>query len=139
MDGACHQFFACAAGAGDQHRGSAGRNHFDEPEDLLHLARGSVQAPQRSRIPQAAACGLELGARAQQGGSVAQHRPQAIGVDGLSEVVVSTHSHGLHGTVDGPLGGDQDDGDRGGLFGEVAQQFESAHARHLEVGNDDRG
>ena len=37
MNGAGHQFLAGAARAGNQHRGRAGCNHFDEVKDLLHF------------------------------------------------------------------------------------------------------
>ena len=62
VDGAGHQFFAGAAGTGDQYRRGAGSDQFDQPEDLLHLARSSPQLSQRSCIAQLAAGTFELGA-----------------------------------------------------------------------------
>src|SRR5258708_15667816 len=46
VDGARHELFACAAGASDEHRRGTGRDHFDQPEYLLHLSRCAVEPAQ---------------------------------------------------------------------------------------------
>ena len=110
MDGARHQFFAGAAGPGNQHRRGAGRNQFDQPENLLHLARRPAQLAERAGIAQLAAGALQFGAGAHQRGRILQHGAQALGVDGFGDVVIGSHAHGLHGAVDRALRGHQNHG-----------------------------
>jgi len=42
VDGPGYEFLARTARAGNEHRSGAGRDHLDEPEDFLHLARSST-------------------------------------------------------------------------------------------------
>ena len=53
MDGPRHQFFTSSARARDEHRGGAGRDHLDQPEDLLHFAGRAAQTAERAGVAQA--------------------------------------------------------------------------------------
>ena len=88
-------------------------------------------------IAQAAARALEFGTRAEQGRGVLQHGAQPLGVDRFGDVIVGSQAHRLDRTVDGALGGNQDHRHSLSLVRQALQQFDAAHARHLEVGNDD--
>ncbi len=46
VDGPRHELLARAAGASDEHGRGTGRDHFDEPEYLLHLSRCAVEPAQ---------------------------------------------------------------------------------------------
>ena len=66
-----------------------------------------------------------------------QNGSQAVGVNGLGDVVVCAHPHGLHSTVDRTLRRNHDYGHGVLVVGKPLQQFHAPHTRHLEVGDDD--
>ena len=68
-----------------------------------------------------------------------QDGAQAVGVNGLGDVVVGAHAHGLHGAVDRALGRHHDHSHGLGVGGQFLQQFQAAHARHFHVGDNDGG
>src|SRR3974390_237661 len=134
VDGARNQFLAGAAVSRNQYGGGAGRNHFDETEDLLHDLRGADQGAQYAHVAQAAATGLEFAFGAAQAGCVLQNVAQSSRVDGLLDEVEGTVLHGGHSGVNAAERGQQDHSNL--LWGrsDLFQKLHAVHARHLEVG-----
>ena len=62
---------------------------------------------------------------------------ETIGVNRLGDVVVGAHAHRLYRAVDGALSRHHDYGHGVGLVCQAFEKFHSAHARHLEIGDDD--
>jgi hypothetical protein len=60
-------------------------------------------------------------------------------IDRLAQIVVGAFLDRLDGGVDGALRREQDEREIGQLIFELPQELEAAHARHHEVGHDDRG
>src|SRR5580692_450895 len=138
MDGACHQLLTGAAGARDQDRRRARRHHFNEAEKLLHFLRGPNQTSERSRVSQFPPRDFKFEASAKQRRGILQDGPEPAGVDGLGDVIVSPHAHGLYRAVNGSLSRDHDDRNCFTVIGDTFEQFQTAHARHLEIGYDER-
>ncbi len=139
MDSARHQLLSGPAGPGDEHRGGAGRYQFCEPENLLHLLGRADQRPQGPGVTQLSAGDFELHPCAQQSRCVLQDGAQATGIDGLGDVIISAHAHGLDGAVNGALRGHHDYSDGLAVVGNLLQQLQAAHARHFQIRDDDRG
>jgi hypothetical protein len=67
----------------------------------------------------------------------AQDEEQLVLLQRLREVVESALAHRVHRAVDGAVRGHEDDAGPRGLLGELGQELDAVHVRHLEVGEDD--
>ena len=140
MDGTRDHFLSCTTGPGDENGSRAGRHHFDQAEDFLHFLGGTDEGAERAGIAQLAARDLQFHLGAEEFTSLLQNRMQSVRVNRFRDVIVRTHAHGLHCTIDRALCGHHDHRYRliALGIGQAFQQFHPTHARHLQVGHDNR-
>ena len=136
VNGASDELFARPAGAGNKDRSSAGRDHLDQAEDLLHFFGRPNQRTKRSGIAQLTASRLQLKAGTEQRRCVLQNCAEAAGVDGLGNVVVRAYAHRLNGTIDAALGRNDDHSDDLTVSRNFLQQLQTAEPRHFQIRND---
>ena len=106
-------------------------------ENFSHGGGRTDKQAKGALVTQAAAERFIFDARVEDLADVGEDGAEAAEVDGLFDVVAHAETAGLEGIFGGLLGSDHDDGD--GLVGEALDEFHAAHARHFDVGDDDRG
>jgi len=132
VDRVGHEFLPRPRLAGDEDRRRRGGHLPDDLEDPRHV---------RARPHDLAAVDLRRGqldllvAQHPRLHRLADHALELLLVEGLRDVVEGSLLEGVHGRGDGPVGGDEDDGDGGVLLGHAAQQAHAVELRHLEVGH----
>ncbi len=134
-----HQFLTRAARAGDENRGCARRHHLNQPENLLHLLGSSHQPAQRALVAQRPSHRFLLHPVDLPRRCVLQNGAQPRKVHWLADVVIGAAAHRLHGIVDTALSCEQNNGDGIGFRFELLQQLHATHARHLQIGQNNRG
>ena len=139
VNGLRDQLLAGARLAPDQHRGVGRRRLFDHAVDAADAGAVADDAPEAALLAQLAAQLFHFAQRLLPLDRLLQQDAQPRRIDRLAQVVVGAFLDRLDSGFDGALRGEQDERQVGQLVLQRAQKFEPAHARHHQVGHDDRG
>ena len=137
MDRLRDELLARARFAADQHRRVRRSRLLDDVVDLPHLEAVADHRPEGPLLAQLAAQHLDLAQRLVPLDDLGEQDPQPLQIDGLGEIVVGALLDGFDRRFDGALGGQNHRGRVLALLFQRAQQFEPAHPRHDQVGQDD--
>jgi hypothetical protein len=134
VDPSRDQLLAGAALAGDQDRGGAGGDAVGDLERAGHRRRTVDDRPLDAR--DLTSQQLDLQAHAPALERLVHGQQQVVAVERLAEEVEGAGLHRRDREVDVPVGGDHQDGGRGGSLFDPTQDLQAAHPRHLHVGDD---
>ena len=138
MDRLRDQLLARARLAGDEHRRARRRRLLDHLVDLPHLGAVADHRPERAVLAQLPPQRLDLAQRLLPFDDLVEQNLQPLDVDRLGQVVVGAFLHRLDRGLDRALRRQQQRGDVGALRLQRAQQRQPVHARHHQIGDDDR-
>ena len=123
--------------ARDQHRRLRRRRLLDDAIDAADPRAVPDDPAEAALLAQLAAQQSHLAQRFLPLDRLLQQDPQPLRIDRLAQVVVRAVLDGLHRALDGALGGEQDEREVRQLILERAQQLETAHSGHDQIGHDD--
>ena len=137
MNGLGDELLARARLPPNQHRRGGRRRLLDDLIDLPHLRTATDHLAERAVLPELLAQHLDLAQRVLPLDDLVEEDLQPLRLDRFVQIVVGAFFNGFDRSFDGSLCGQNHDGVIPAIVLECAQQFETTHARHHEVGDDD--
>src|SRR6185312_8298052 len=137
VQGTGDEFLSGSTFAGNKDGNVGWSDALDEGEDLLHFAGSADQGAEHAGVAQFAARNFQLLLGFALAGGVGENLTESYGVDRLLDEVVSAELHSIDGSLDGALGGEDNDGLVLFELAEAFEEVEAIHAGHFEVGDDD--
>ena len=138
MDRLGDQLLAGAGFSKDEDRCRRRRRLLDDTVDGAHRRAVADDAAEAAAVGQLAPQRLVFALLDVQLRQPIQQPPQPLRIDRLAEIVLGASFDGLDRRVHRPLGGEQDHLHMVGIVANRLEQFDAVHARHHEVGHDDR-